>query len=63
MTRDEAKREVERRGGKTSDTVSKKVDYVVAGEGAGSKLQKAKMMNIPILSETEFLERLRETHD
>lgn len=62
MTREEAKREVERRGGETADSVSRKTDYVVAGEGAGSKLLKARALNIPILTEQEFLERLRETH-
>lgn len=42
------------RGGKASGSVSKKTDYLVAGENAGSKLQKAKELNIKILSEDEF---------
>jgi len=60
MTREEARREVEKRGGKTSDSVSRKTDYVVAGEQAGSKLLKARSYHIPILTEEEFLLRLEE---
>ncbi|MCX7982405.1 MAG: NAD-dependent DNA ligase LigA [Syntrophales bacterium] len=60
MTREEAKREVEKRGGKTADYVSRRADYVVAGEGAGSKLIKAQQMNITILTEEEFRRRLEE---
>lgn len=51
MTRDEAKRLIESKGGKTSDSVSKKTDYVVAGEAAGSKLTKAKDLGITVLDE------------
>ncbi|HOJ51919.1 MAG TPA: NAD-dependent DNA ligase LigA [Syntrophales bacterium] len=60
MSREEAKKEVEKRGGKTADSVSRKTDYVVAGEGAGSKLAKAQSLNIPILTEEAFMRHLEE---
>ena len=56
FTRDEASAMIEARGGKSSGSVSKKTTYVVAGEGAGSKLRKAQELGIPVLTETEFLE-------
>ncbi len=55
MTRDEAERLAMQYGGKASGTVSKKTAYVVVGESAGSKLRKAQELNIPLLSEEEFL--------
>ena len=58
-TREEASKLIEERGGKVSNSVSKKTDYVIAGEKAGSKLQKAQELNIKILSETEFDELLK----
>ncbi len=58
MKRTEAKKAIEAKGGKVSGSVSKKTDYVIAGEDAGSKLTKAQELGISILSETEFIEKL-----
>ena len=60
MSRDEAKAEIERRGGKVSGSVSRKTDLVVAGEEAGSKLGKARELGVKILDEKAFLELLKE---
>jgi DNA ligase (NAD+) len=58
MTRPEAKKLVEGAGGRAVSSVSSETDYVVAGEGAGSKLNRAKELGIEILDEGEFLELL-----
>jgi DNA ligase (NAD+) len=55
LTRDEAKRMIESAGGKTSGSVSKKTNYVVAGEEAGSKLDNANKLKITVLNESELL--------
>jgi len=54
--RDEIKELIERLGGRATDSVSKKTDFVVAGENAGSKLAKATTLGIRVLSEDEFAE-------
>ena len=53
-TRNEASSIIEKFGGKTSSSVSKKTDYVLAGEDAGSKLTKAQSLGVKILTEEEF---------
>lgn len=58
-TRGEASNLIEKFGGKTSGTVSKKTTYVLAGEEAGSKLTKAQNLGVTILSEAEFEEMIR----
>lgn len=55
MKRSEAKKLIETNGGKVSGSVSKKTDFVVAGEEAGSKLDKANSLGIPVLTEQELL--------
>jgi DNA ligase (NAD+) len=59
MTRDEAKATAERLGAKAAGSVSKKTDYVVAGPGAGSKLAEAKKLNVPVLTEDEWLKLIQ----
>ena len=59
FTRDEAAEMIEQRGGKAAGSVSKKTTCVVAGENAGSKLKKARELQIPVLTEEEFLALLQ----
>ncbi len=58
LSREEAKERVERAGGKVSGSVSKKTSFVVAGEEAGSKLDKARDLGVEIIDEGELLHRL-----
>lgn len=58
FTREEAAERIERLGGKTAGSVSKKTTYVIVGENAGSKERKARELGIPILTEEEFLSML-----
>ncbi len=59
LTRDEAKQRIEAAGGKTAGSVSKKTSYVVAGEEAGSKLDKAHELKVPVLDEAGLLAMLK----
>ena len=58
LTREDVKEKIESRGGKVSGSVSKKTNYVVAGEEAGSKLVKAEELGIKILTEAELLREM-----
>ena len=59
FTRDEASEIIEKLGGKTSGSVSKKTSYVLAGEDAGSKLAKAQSLGIPVITEAQFDEMIK----
>ena len=58
LTREEAKENIRKMGGKVSSSVSSNTDYVVTGEDAGLKLEKAKELGVKILTENEFLNLL-----
>ena len=58
MGRNEAKSLLQQLGAKVSGSVSSKTDFVIAGDAAGSKLAKAQELNIPVLTEEEFLEQI-----
>ncbi len=58
MTRDEAKEKIRAEGGEISESVSKKTNYVIAGENPGSKLASAQRLGVPVLCEKEFLRLL-----
>jgi DNA ligase (NAD+) len=59
LTREQASKMIEENGGKVSSSVSAKTHYVLAGEKAGSKLEKAAKHNIPVISEAEFLKLIK----
>ena len=63
FTREEASEKIMLFGGKVTSSVSKNTDYVVAGESAGSKLEKAKSLNVKILNEVEFLKLFSEAEN
>jgi len=59
MTRNELKKAIEDNGGKVSSSISKKTNYIVAGDRMGpSKLAKAEKLNIPIISEQDFIDMI-----
>jgi DNA ligase (NAD+) len=58
FTRQAAAGLIKERGGKVTDSVSKKTDFLVVGEDAGSKLEKARSLGVTVLSEEEFVGRL-----
>lgn len=58
LSRDEAEKLIRDNGGKASSSVSKKTSYVLAGEKAGSKLDKANSLGIPVITEEEFLKMI-----
>jgi DNA ligase (NAD+) len=58
MTREEAQEKIEAAGGKVGKSVSKKTSYVVAGEEAGSKLDKAKELGVPVIDEAGLIEMI-----
>jgi DNA ligase (NAD+) len=60
MKREEAKALIEKAGGKVSGSVSKKTDFLLAGESAGSKLTKAESLGVSILTEEALLELLKQ---
>ena len=60
LSRDEASSMIRSRGGKAAGSVSKKTTYVLAGENAGSKLDKATALGIPVIDEAAFLAMLKE---
>jgi DNA ligase (NAD+) len=59
LTREEAKERIEAAGGKVSGSVSKKTSYVVAGEEAGSKLEKALQLGVAVLDEAGLVRMLQ----
>jgi DNA ligase (NAD+) len=60
MSRDDAKEKILLSGGKFVSSLSKKTDFLVAGENAGSKLEKAKTLGVKIISEDEFINLLNQ---
>lgn len=59
FTRAEASKIIEDYGGRTSSSVSKKTSYVLAGEAAGSKLDKANALGVEVISEEQFKEMIK----
>jgi DNA ligase (NAD+) len=60
LTREEASQKIGAEGGKVTTSVSKKTDYVVAGDSPGSKLEKAERLGVPVLDEQGLLTLLRD---
>jgi DNA ligase (NAD+) len=59
LSREDAKRLIEGAGGKVTGSVSKKTNYVVAGEDSGSKLDKARAMGVQVVNEPQLLELIK----
>jgi len=59
LTRDKAKDRIKALGGKAKETLSKEIDYLIAGENTGSKLDKAAKLGIKVISEEEFLKMIK----
>jgi DNA ligase (NAD+) len=60
FARDEAKERIEALGGKVTNSVSRKTDYVVAGADPGSKLDRAREIGVTVISEDEFMKLIQE---
>ena len=60
MSREEAKTFIESLGGRVTNSVSRKTDYLIVGENPGSKLQRAQALGVPTLTEEEFFQLVRE---
>ena len=63
LSREKAKELIEKAGGKVTDSVSKNTNFLVLGDNAGSKLERARSFGVPLLNEGELLEKLRSTGD
>ncbi len=61
MSREQAKEKIRALGGESSETISKKVSYLIVGESAGSKLQKAQKLGVEVLTEEQFLRMLKQS--
>jgi len=59
MTRQEAEQAIRQAGAKASSSVSKKTDFVLAGENAGSKLDKAMKLGVKVIDEKEFTKMIK----